>query len=331
LAKAKNVNMLNTIARRGMFLAAGACALAAPATAHSTSCDTNSVQYPVDGTAAAPTDTLLWGYTQSSESVVSRLLGPAGEVAVEERYMVVEWIGEQRLGIPVLVPGAKLEADTRYTIETWYDGGSSPDSTERFTFTTGSGPLAEAPSAPELIASEPGMSAGYFVSPARWVSFEFAPHSGILIGGERPFGRDGAPDPATSVDGWLIERSQLDAALESASAVSWLTGSNVLSMGVSDCLLWPKYAADRIDARFGVLDVAGHFSGWVEMPVEIPSFEETRATLDADAAAAEARAFSAPQSGSCSLARRGDSGAASTSFAIGLLALSVLRARAKRR
>jgi len=331
------VKSLKDIARRGALLAAGAGALLAPGTARALSCGINWVQYPSDGTAAVPTDTLLWGYIQSSEFVVSRLIGPAGEVAVEERFMIVESLGGQRLGIPLLVPQAELEGDTRYTIETWYDGGlTGPDTTEQLTFTTKTGPIGDAaPAPPAFIASEPSMGAGYYGSPNRWASFEFAPHSGILIGVDRPLAGDGATNSVTSSAGWLIDGSQLDAALDSsAPAIWWLTGGNVLSMGVGDCLIWPEFASDRIEAQFGVLDVAGNFSGWVDMPVEIPSYTEAVAALEAQAAqAATLRATPTSQASrsGCSLARSGAPGAALTSLGLGLFAAAALRARAKRR
>lgn len=116
------------------------------------------------------------------------------------------------------------------------------------------------PAPPTVIASESATGAGYYGEPTRWVSFEFAPHAGILIGE----GRD----------------------VESAQTAWWLSSSNTLRLGVTDCSNWPEGAADRIDGRFGVLDGAGNFSGWMEMPVEIPSDAEAVAALQARAATA---------------------------------------------
>jgi hypothetical protein len=150
---------------------------------------------------------------------------------------------------------------------------------------------------------------------------------------------DGGAESLEASDGWLIEASKVEAALEaSGPAIVWITGGNTLSMGISDCLLWPQGAGDRIDARFGLLDVAGNFSGWVESPIEIPSAAEAQATADAEATA-EARAQNPPRNfwghreGSCALdapiPSRGP-GALLASLAFGLAVVAARRARVSR-
>lgn len=284
----------------GILLAASALALLAPAPARALSCGRNVPQYPPDGAVAVPTDTLLWGHSQSPDSIVSRLIGPAGKVAVEEQDVAVEPIPGLRL--PALVPLEELEANTTYTIETTlYSGGP-------ITFTTGPGPAGDAaPPPPTWVASKPVMGEGYYGDPSRWVSLEFAPHEGILVGE----GRD----------------------LQSGSKVSVLSDDNVLSMGVGACPSWPDGAADRIDGRFGVLDGAGNFSGWVEMPVEIPSEAEAVEAIRAQRAAAiAATATDDPvtHEADCSFAR-GSAPGRWMSFAFGLVAASALGARRKLR
>lgn len=102
------------------------------------------------------------------------------------------------------------------------------------------------------------------------------------------------------------------------------------SSWVGDCLLGPKYAGDRIDASFGLLDVAGNFSGWADMPVEIPSHTEARAAVDAQAGDPPT-SVAAQDGGGCSIRRNGARGVASMSLALGLIAAAVLRARVKSR
>lgn len=286
-----------------------ALALLTPSPAQALSCGFTPPQFPIDGTVAAPTNTLLWGYTRSSESVISRLLGPDGEIPLEERDVAIAPLPGLRL--PALAPIAELAPATSYTIETThYDSGYPPaDITEQVTFTTGPGPAGDdaTPALPAVIASEPGTGAGYYGGPTRWVSFEFASHAGILLGE----GRD----------------------LESGRTAWWLGSGNTLRIGVTDCSSWPEGAADRIDGRFGVLDGAGNFSGWMEMPVEIPSDAEAVAALRAQRAAAAALSGTAddtPREADCSFAPSGSTGAGWGSFVLGAVGAAALRARRKR-
>ncbi len=295
---------MKTITHHGILLAAGAITLLAPSPARALSCGFAPPQFPIDGTVAVPTDTLLWGYS-FSEGGVTRLMGPAGEVAIEEQEVDVEPL--PRLRLSALVPRVELEADTAYTIEI-----ASYSVTERVTFITGSGPAGDAPPPlPALIASEASTGAGYYGDPIRWVTFEFAPHAGILIGRGR--------EAQSNREAW------------------WLSGSNELWMGISDCPSWPEGAGDRLDGQFGVLDGVGNFSGWVEMPVEIPSDAEAVAALMAQRAADTAATATDDQvvhrvhRADCSLARGGSRGGGWASLGLGGAAAAVLRARAKRR
>jgi hypothetical protein len=288
----------------------------------------------MDRATTVPTDTLVWGYSTSSEVVVSRLIGPGGEVAVDERFVTLANLGGPG-GFPVLRPQTDLEPNTRYTIETWFDTGGA-GATEVATFTTGPGPIGDTVPAPPALVSmdtETGARGFDLPSPTRWVTLQFEEHSGILVAD------DGGAESLDASDGWLIEASEVDAALEaSGPAIVWITGGSTLRMGISDCLFWPQGAGDRIDARFGLLDVAGNFSGWVESPIEIPSAAEARATADAEAIA-EGRAQNPPRNiwghreGSCALGApipsRGPGGLLA-SLAFGLAAAAGRRARVSR-
>jgi hypothetical protein len=283
-----------------------ALALVTPSLAHALSCGFTPPKFPIDGTVGVPTNTLLWSYAQSNESVTSRLIGPDGEIPLEEREVAIAPLPGLRL--PALAPLAELAPATPYTIETTrYNSGSPPaDITEKVTFTTGPGPASDdaTPTLPAVVASKPATGAGYYGGPTRWVSLEFAPHAGILIGE----GRD----------------------LESGQMAWWLGSSNTLRIGVTDCSNWPEGAGDRIDGRFGVLDGAGNFSGWMEMSVEIPSDAEAVAALRAQTAAAAALSGTAddtPREADCSFAPTVSTGAGWASLAFGALAAATLRAR----
>ena len=98
----------------------------------------------------------------------------------------------------------------------------------------------------------------------RTLSLEL-PHGGILIGES-----GGALDDVASLDDLLASP---DAGFVSVDAsptspiVRWATTDSVLSVGLGDCVVWPSSEA-AATARFGVLDLAGNFSGWGE-PVDL--------------------------------------------------------------
>jgi hypothetical protein len=272
------------------ILAAGAlgCASAVlPGTSHALSCATNWVQVPKDGERDVPTNTRIWAHGRFGGASAARLIGPSGEVAVDERFMPVAIIPGEGTNFPVLVPRAELEPNTRYAIEITYDR-EAPDAdvTERVRFTTGNGPATTAPPVPALVSI--GQRAGVgWTGNQRWLSLGFEPHGGILVADTAA-----ALGTVTSADDLFVEEGSFDSVElgPTTRAVRWLSTSDSVDVGKGDCLIWPEDGADRQSARFGVLDLAGNFSGWASSELELPSPEEARALIAAAEAQEEAMA-----------------------------------------
>jgi hypothetical protein len=267
----------------GSVVAALACAVwFFPRTADALSCASNWIRAPENGAVGVPTNTLLWSYGRFGGTSRARLIGPAGEVPTEERFLPVAIDGYgQGTNFPVLAPLLELEPNTRYSIEV----SSGDGSIERNWFQTGGGPSVVAPPLPVLVSSEPGFGQGWS-GLNRWNALEFA-HAGILMGD------NGALGDVTSADDVLLDEDAGFVAIEveaSTPVVRWLTTLPELYVGVGDCLIWPEGAEDRQDARFGVLDLAGNFSGWLAEELLLPSAQQARGTLDAELAREQALA-----------------------------------------
>jgi hypothetical protein len=203
-----------------------------------------------------PTNTLLWGadFGYASSSVLStRLLGPSGPVQLEQRYLPIYIYGEQKSHVPVLVPATELAPNTRYEIEVqdW-----------RRSFVTASGAAEQTPALPELLSSVPVAGEGW-----RGRTLEFS-HAGILIGDAGQL-----LGPVTSLSNLLLETPDSPDGgtgapwdLPDAPAARWLTAESSLTVGGGGCTLWPDSSVERVQARFGAFDLAGNFSGWVDVP-----------------------------------------------------------------
>jgi hypothetical protein len=260
---------------------------AAPGTARALSCATNWVQAPRDGERDVPTNTRIWAHGRFGGASPARLIGPAGEVAVDEHFMPVAIGPGQGTNYPVLVPRAELEPDTRYAIEITYDRDEpDADVTERVWFTTGSGPTTAAPAAPALVSIEPGATdSSWGGGSQRWLSLGFAPHAGLLIADTA-----GALGSVSSADDLFVAGGSFEAVEVSATApvIRWFSADEVVAVGQGDCLIWPENGIEQQSARFGVLDLAGNFSGWTAAELELPSSEEARAIITAQEAAEQA-------------------------------------------
>jgi hypothetical protein len=274
---AKNIQKLVTVALvvTGVHAAAG--------TARATTCANNVFQAPAPDAVDVPTNTLLWAYGRFGGASRARLIGPAGEVPTTERFVPVAIALGLGTNFPVVVPEAELEANTEYEIEFDYTDVFDVVTTERVSFTTGSGPSTSTPPPPELTRSEPGAGQG-FLGTSRYLHLELA-HSGILIADSG--GALGDIDSAEDL--WLPEGAGFESiALRSTTpVVRWVTTSNELWVGLGECLVWSETAAERESARFGVLDLAGNFSGWTEpSELELPSATEAASLIAAEEAAA---------------------------------------------
>jgi hypothetical protein len=304
----------------------GAVAIAAgtvsPSLAHALTCGTNLALAPVEGDVGVPTDALLWGYGGSSST---RLLGPGGEVVPTDDRAVpiaVPPVGYYAMG--VLAPLEPLTPNTSYTVEVDHNAGSedAPPFIELVHFTTGAGPTSAPPPVPVLVDSLSHAGAGFYqVTRAVELKFE---HQGILIGDTGGLGA------VSSVED-LFYPGTIPTEDDDTRRIEWATTTGFVWVGKGDCSIWPEGASDRENARFGVLDIAGNFSGWMETEIELPSEAEAQAqvALAEQERAAEQASFYPPQPvsntdhGYCNIAP----GAAPTGAAAGLtLALAGLLA-----
>lgn len=311
----------------------------APGKAHALTCGTNSVNaYPL-GQEDVPTNTLLWGYPAAA----TRLLGPAGEVIpTDERALVIGGYFGTRWTVSVLVPGSILQPNARYTIEVESEDDAPLALHE---FVTAGGPASTTPELPTLVSTEPHVGAFWAsLTPARWTSLQFQGigSEGLLLIG---FGGGAQSDELASLatlDDILIDGPPSAEAIAQAPLVQWISDSGDLDVGITDCTLWPEGAPDTLTGRFGALDIAGNFSGWVDVPLELPSAAEAQAVADeraendaraaADAARIRAenlaRLDAASQSSGCAL-HPGHSQAPGAIVALALI--SIGRARRKQR
>ena len=309
----------------------------APSTAHALTCGTNMVSsYPL-GQEDVPTNTLLWSYSAAT----TRLLGPSGEVVpTEERALVIGGYLSMRWTIPVLVPASVLQPNTRYTIEV--DSGTDDPPTP-IEFVTRDGPASSPPELPALSSTESHVGTFWAsTTPARWTDLQFRDitSEGLIVIGIPDGAQGDALGTVASLDDLLIDGPPSDEAIAQAPLVQWISDNDYLGVGITDCALWPDGAPDTLTGRFATLDLAGNFSGWADVPLQLPpaaeaqAFADHQAELNAQAAAEDARIRTenlakleaASQSSGCALRRSSTQNPA----ALAALAL-VLIARARRK
>ena len=119
----------------------------------------------------------------------------------------------------------------------------------------------------------------------RYLELEVA-HQGLLIADLGGLGQVASLD-----DMFLEDRTLAPYEPIATLGIEWVTTEQALLVGRLECRYWPDAAADHESARFGVLDLAGNFSGWTEVELQIPSLEEAQAVDEADRAAAYERTF----------------------------------------
>jgi hypothetical protein len=322
-ASCENVKMVANSGVLAMALGVlGGLALA-PGTARALTCATNVVTAPEESATNVPTDTLIWGYPER----LTRLLAPSGiAVAMDERLLpiTVEYSGAGTL--PVLVPRETLEPNADYTIEL-----RDHFPARRIVFTTGAGPTSGAPALPVLLSSEPRVGASdYTTTVARGVSLTFD-FDGILIGDTGQLGSIATIEA-------LFEQGDANlAALDGAALplIQWVSRSESLWAGISDCGVWPRGASDSELARFGVLDLAGNFSGWASVTLELPSRAEAEVAAAADLEARRNLNVQQGRPSACSLHLSAGNGPRPSeaarvdllALAVGLVAAGARRAR----
>lgn len=329
---------MRAVCLSGWVAFAGLIAVA-PGTAHALTCGTNTVNaYPL-GQEDVPTNTLLWGYSAAT----ARLLGPAGEaIPMEERALVIGGYLGTRWTVSVLVPDSILQPNARYTVE--IESGNDEPLT-RHEFVTAAGPASTTPAVPTLVSTEPHVGTFWSsLTPARWTELQFQDirREGLIVIGIADAAEGDAHASLATLEDILIDGPPSAEAIAQAPLVQWISDGDFLSVGITDCVLWPDGAPDTLTSRFGTLDLAGNFSGWVDVPLELPSAAEAQAVADeraesyAQAAAEDARIRAenlakldaASHSSGCAL--RG--GHTQAPGAIAALALVVIgRARRKQR
>jgi hypothetical protein len=250
---------------------AGAAVLATevltPGLAHALSCATNEVRAPRGGESAVPTNAMLWGY----ETSFARLRGPDGEIVpVETRAIPVAHFAGDWFSTSVLAPLQPLTPNANYTIEVNYD---APQRGVELHFSTGSGPTSSLPALPTLLDTTTRTGQTFDLGISRFLELTFE-HEGILIGDAGGLG------VVSSAADLFFDGTSLDGDDDKTPRVEWVEATSRLDVGVGDCMVWPEGAGDRQNARFGVLDLAGNFSGWVDTELELPSEAEALAGLE---------------------------------------------------
>jgi hypothetical protein len=307
----------------------GCATLVMPGKAGALSCAINSLIAPEAGAVGVPTNTLLWSSQEGTRRL--HLIGPAGEVPLEERQLLIALGERSASAASVLKPTAELQGDTLYRVE--FD-----DDREigyyAFSFTTGSGPSSVAPPKAELLSSEPGGSKFPSTPESRYVTLQFA-FQGILIGES-----GGTLGQVESLSDLLVEGAAPRMNITPQSpVVRWIRsttdGAGGLALGQGPCMVWPDDDTDRQQARFGVFDLAGNFSGWTETrEVVLPSWEEARAIInakgDADETSVQRDSSTEAQSGGCSLGRERQRPASLASLALSVFTLGVALAWRRR-
>lgn len=268
----------------GIAQVVGAVTWVVPGTARALTCATNSIQAPADAAVDVPTNTLLWSYGFFGGASPPRLIGPSGEVPLQQRFWPVAIGTGHGANFPVGIPADELEPFSLYSIEVDYDLGGGSIDTERVSFTTGGGPEGEPPAPPELISSERTSNG--------WALLDFE-YQGILIGDSA-----GALGSVRSVaDLMLGVEAGFDGIEVSASSpvVRWLTTASTLPVGRGECSVWPEDDERRQELRFGTFDLAGNFSGWGSTQVfTLPAGTGTEIHPPAPAAPADIPLFNAP-------------------------------------
>lgn len=253
---------LGRAVRVGLSLAAVLTMIGAPRVAQALSCDTNVVVRPTDGDVV-PTNTLLWGRVIEGTNHTLTLIGPEGAVPL----MQVELPGAP-FNTSVAVPTSELLPNTEYRLEYSYDDGERPF-TAPTRFSTTDGPAEGRPPLPSIVSRTPLGGPGWTGGMNRWVELQFAPYEGIVVGTiDLPL------SDASSVFDFFVDGTGPRS--EDSVTMDWISDDPVLPVGRGDCVHWPSGPEDARQVRFGVFDLAGNFSGWVEneTAVQLPTIEE---------------------------------------------------------
>lgn len=241
----------------GGVLLASALAVLAPRSARACSCVRIDLLEPRDGSSDVPTNAKIW-YVPTTEidGTTYRLVGPAGDVAVDAASFVADFPSPAFTGW-VFTPRAPLTPGARYRFHVC----RTPDSCvagEGFTVGTR---RAEAASLPTVLSRKatyiPGvLNSSCGPNPVRIVDFSFAWDGIVLL-----WDVDGKNTFSATNLGPLLRYGMSRRLYEFVMGVP---------IGSSFCTEWPSVPympKPEAQVRFGVLDVAGNFSGWT--PAEV--------------------------------------------------------------
>ena len=144
----------------------------------------------------------------------------------------------------------------------------------------------------------------------RWVDlyFQGVPERGLILFGISRDPALGSPSEPTSVENFFVDDPTLPLEeIQEGPTVEWTADDEQwVSAGIGLCRLWPNGAPDILNARFAALDIAGNFSGWAEVPLEIPSAAEAQVVADAERAAWAEEAAEADRVAAANLAMLAD-------------------------
>jgi len=251
------------VVRLGVFLACAA-AVAIPRAARACICAETGWNEPPEGATDVPTNTKIWRVSQEGEraGTTFRLVGPAGDVAMDDLTLPIATLQPGYAFRHVLTPKQPLTPGAKYRLlvcdpSAVCSGGEG--------FTVGSRRLDTA-ALPKEESRVPVYAVGEAntcgAAPTQLVTFRFD-WSGIALLWDAD--GDNAFSPTTFED------------LHKHSYWRWLYDHSLgLPIGSAPCLRGPAdpsgYPALNPTLRFGVLDIAGNFSGWTTpQKVAIPT------------------------------------------------------------
>jgi hypothetical protein len=231
--------------------------LLAPGSGRACSCSDFELLAPADGQTDVPTNAKLWLIIAGQSPFTPTLTGPGGEVPFSVLHLGPEWL--QRL---VITPVQELTPGATYELATCARGrqGQIGQCRKVTRFSVGSR-RADQPGLPVerghsafYLGGEKGSSCGS--SPTRTVEFK-VDWAGLLLVADI----DGA-NPFPADPGGL---------LFAAITNKRYAYQGHFSLGTGPCVSphWP--AQDTAQVRFGVVNIAGEFSGWSQpSPVTLP-------------------------------------------------------------
>lgn len=253
--------------------------------AQALSCDFSPYYFaPPADAQNVPTNTRLWGLAHYAHEII--LSGPDGSVELVEMKLQLQRGLDMDDRFPVFQPAQLLDPDTRYTVSIVFSGSDGSEVVHEHLFTTGVGPATRLPDMPVLLSKTPGGGPSFSGGTGSWVQLDFE-HQGILIGASEQFAN--SAESAENLEDLIraaevTEPQQGPTGQLAPEGVKWLDNFGNFRVGTGDCQVWPASQGAAISARFGVLDLAGNFSGWESEAhlLELPPISDFSAEIPAE-------------------------------------------------